>query len=114
MEEFGIIDACTLVELRNSRRMSQRELADLLGVSQSMISFYESGKCIPNNSIYQKICDIFGVNEDEIEISSSLGKYHRLTLYDAELIGYAGKLPDYEKRLLLAIAQQMVRQCSER
>lgn len=114
MEHFGIIDGCTLAELRNSRRMSQKELADILGVSQSMVSFYESGKCIPNNSVYQKICDIFGVSEDELEISSSFGKYHRLTLYDAELINYAKKLPDYEKRLLLAIAQQMVRQCSER
>lgn len=113
MEQFEIIDGCTLVELRNSRRMSQKELADMLGVSQSMISFYESGKCIPNNKIYQKICDIFGVSEDELEMSSTVGKYHRLTLYDAELIGYAEKLPDYEKRLLLAIAQQMVRQRSE-
>lgn len=60
MTEFGKI----LRELRKENKVTQPELAEAIGVSNGMISFWESGKCEPTLSNIIKLAKFFGVTSD--------------------------------------------------
>lgn len=51
-------------ELRRKARLSQAQLADVLNVSCSTVSQYESGQRSPYDSIKIRIADYFGVSLD--------------------------------------------------
>lgn len=53
----------TIQKLRKEKRLSQTELAHLTDIpSQSKISSWESGACIPDVMEAQKLAQIFGVS----------------------------------------------------
>ena len=56
--------------LRKSRKMTQEEFAEQLGVSRSTLSCYEVGQRIPNMKILQDIAHICGVGLDFFGLSS--------------------------------------------
>ena len=53
-----------LRELRNSRKMSQQELADCLKISKSSINMYERGEREPGLDMLEAIADFFNVDLD--------------------------------------------------
>ena len=50
--------------IRKSKNMSQKEVADLLGVSDVSISKIESGQNNPSNQTVKMFCDHFGIREE--------------------------------------------------
>lgn len=48
-----------ILQLRREKNITQRELADILGISVSSICLYEQGKRFPTLKVCQKICDYF-------------------------------------------------------
>ena len=50
-----------LAALRKDAGMTQQETADRLGVSNKTISKWETGTCMPDYSIIQKLCDALHV-----------------------------------------------------
>ena len=55
-----------LKELREIRKMSQAELADILDVAQQTVASWERGKSSPNYELLQRIADYFHVSTDYI------------------------------------------------
>ncbi|GAV22664.1 helix-turn-helix domain-containing protein [Carboxydothermus pertinax] len=53
-----------LVELRQSRGLTQKELADFLNISRSALSLYETGKREPDYETLLKLANFFEVNVD--------------------------------------------------
>ena len=53
-----------LKALRTAKNMSQKELADKVGVAKSAVSFYESGDRFPSYDVLIKISRIFNVTTD--------------------------------------------------
>lgn len=53
-----------LKTLRTSKKMSQKELAERIGIAKSVISFYESGDRSPSYDVLIKIAHIFNVSTD--------------------------------------------------
>lgn len=53
-----------LKQVRLSRGMNQKELAEALNLSQAAISGYETGKYDPGMKIWKQIADYFGVSVD--------------------------------------------------
>ena len=53
-----------LKALRTAKKMSQKELADRIGIAKSVISFYESGDRFPSYDVLIKIARIFNVTTD--------------------------------------------------
>ena len=53
-----------LKSLRIEKKLSQPELAKLVGVSKGMISFWENGKNEPTISNLLKLCQIFDISSD--------------------------------------------------
>ena len=55
-----------LKEIRLLRGMTQRELAEKLGIEQSTISLYETGERMPNAAMAAKIASTLGVSFNDI------------------------------------------------
>ena len=53
-----------LVELRNDRNLSQRELAEALGSKRTTVSSWENGASEPNITMLAKIAVLFDVSVD--------------------------------------------------
>lgn len=51
-------------DLRKQKRMSQTELAKSVGVSQTTVTAWETGKAEPSSSAVAKLADIFNVTTD--------------------------------------------------
>lgn len=53
-----------LKQLRKGQGLSQRELAERLGVAKSVVSYYESGDRYPSYDVLVKMTRIFHVTTD--------------------------------------------------
>lgn len=53
-----------LKKIRQEHKLTQIELANMLGISQKSYSHWENGKCKPNYEKLEKIADFFGVSLD--------------------------------------------------
>lgn len=51
-------------ELRKERGIGQNKLSDELGVSNAVISYWETGRNEPTLQLLKKICIYFGVSAD--------------------------------------------------
>ena len=51
---------------RREKNLTQEQLAGQLGVSNKTVSKWENGKCMPDYSIIQKLCDLLGVTLAEL------------------------------------------------
>ena len=66
--------ALRLKELRESKGLSQKALANKLGVSQSTVGMWESQKREPNFSTTEEIANFFGVTIDNLLDNSHASK----------------------------------------
>ena len=51
-------------EARNEKKMTQKQLADLIGVTKSVISFYERQERTPSPDVLKKLAAVFHVSTD--------------------------------------------------
>ena len=62
--------------LRRREGITQKELANALGVGASTITMYETDKRVPNNDMFVKLADYFGVDVDYLlgrsDVASSI------------------------------------------
>lgn len=62
-------DKVTLKQIRVLRGMSQKTVAELLGVTNKTVSNWESGRCICSMKMFRKLCELYGVSMDDIFLS---------------------------------------------
>lgn len=60
MVEFGK----KLRRLRKQKHLTQRQLADLIGVQHTIISFYELGDRVPSPEVIVKLASVLHVSSD--------------------------------------------------
>lgn len=54
-----------IAECRKAKRLTQVELANLLGVTDKSVSKWENGVCLPDVSLYKEICKILDITLNE-------------------------------------------------
>ncbi|MCD8346573.1 MAG: helix-turn-helix domain-containing protein [Lachnospiraceae bacterium] len=91
MIEFGN----RLRGLRKERNLTQKQLAELVGVQNSIISFYEVGDRIPSPEMIIKLAKVLHVSSDYL-----------LGLEKAESLDISG-LTENDKSLLRALAERL-------
>lgn len=74
----------TLKELRKNKKISQKDLAEVIGIDQSAISKYERGVQLPELQIAMKISDFFGVTLDELIYSKDFTVGESYLIEDVE------------------------------
>ena len=55
-----------LKELRKENKISQRTLADMLGITQQAVAKWETGRSTPDTDTLQKLSSIFKVSIDNL------------------------------------------------
>lgn len=60
METFGE----RIRRLRNEKRLTQKQLAEIIGKAQSAIAYWEADKQEPSVSSLKKLCEFFEVSAD--------------------------------------------------
>ena len=58
--------ANTIYNIRKKRDITQKELADLIGVSDRTISKWENGSTVPDLETIKKLCNELGISPDSI------------------------------------------------
>lgn len=53
-------------EIRKEKKMKQKDLADLLGVTNKTVSRWETGKYMPDLSLFTPISEILGISLNEL------------------------------------------------
>ena len=55
-----------IAECRKREKLTQRELAEKLGVTDRSVSNWENGACLPDAGLYQSLCDILQISINEL------------------------------------------------
>lgn len=97
-----------LKELRRNKKMSQREVAAALNISQSTLSQYERGGRSIDDAMLKKLCVYYNVSADELlglEASySTIAVEKSLSQESAELLSLFSQMNDKFKLRLLGAA----------
>lgn len=51
---------------RKQKNMTQAELAEKLGITDRAVSKWETGKCMPDPSLYKSLCEMLGITINEL------------------------------------------------
>lgn len=63
---MGYVTGKTIKELREKRRMTQKELSEMIGVSDKTVSKWETGKGLPDIGIIEELARALGVSVAEL------------------------------------------------
>ena len=91
MDQIAI--GCFIAKMRKERGLKQRELADLLSISDKTVSKWETGHGFPDVSTLSALADILGVNErilllgDLKQNNKEAGNMKRTKFYVCETCG---------------------------
>lgn len=96
-----------LIGLRKEKKMTQREVADKLGIARTTYSGYENGSREPDNDTLQKLADFFGCTLDYLLGRSEI-KYNenKLDEKDRRAIDAYMNLPEEIKNNIRGIIHQ--------
>lgn len=98
----------TLKCLRLSHKITQEELAKVLGVSPSTVGMYEAGKRQPNFEMEEKIADYFNVTLDTLRGIQEEKKVDAKDVVDRIIGGNFMKLNEPNQARLLSYYQALL------
>lgn len=74
-----------LKELRTQNGLTQKQLADQLGVTKSVVSFYERQERTPSPDILRKLAAVFHVSSDFLLGIDTVKRLDISNLYDDDI-----------------------------
>ena len=99
---------------RKRNNLSQRELADAIGVSASTISMYEVVRREPDFEIEEKLADYFNTDLDTLRgidrESESSGRFNALKIVDKRLdeaIKKCIELPESDRKMVIELIDRL-------
>lgn len=75
-----------IAECRKRRKLTQRELAEKLGVTDRSVSNWENGVCLPDASLYRLLCDILKISINELFAGEFICDDNYKTIADKNLL----------------------------
>lgn len=94
-----------LKQLREELNMTQKELADKLGISRAAVGLYEQGKRNVDNDTLLKLSEIFNVSADYLlgntDIKTPVDKISSALSDDPDLLAFWNTLKEREDLQLL-------------
>lgn len=97
---------------RKEKSLTQAQLAEMLGITDRAVSKWENGKSLPDTGTMIELCDILGINMNELlsgerlqdsrykemaehnllELAKQEGEYNRRMLRLENVVGYTGTI----------------------
>lgn len=90
---------------RKELALTQEQLAAELGVSNKAVSKWETGRCLPDSSLMEPLCDILGITFNELLSGKALEKEqeHRVSEETLQRVLGTVEQMQHEKRLLIGV-----------
>ena len=91
---------------RKERNLTQEQLAQQLGVSNKTISKWENGKCMPDYSVIQALCEALGVTIPELMDGEDAADSSVRVYDDAQILDLLCRMQELErqKNILYGVA----------
>lgn len=87
-----------IAQKRRSQNLTQEQLAEKLGVSNKTISKWENGKCMPDYSIIQKLCDALHVTLPELMDGEDAAEDSVRVYDDAQILDLLRRTQELERQ----------------
>jgi predicted transcriptional regulators len=87
-----------IAQKRQAKNFTQEQLAEKLGVSNKTISKWENGKCMPDYSIIQKLCDALGVTLPELMDGEDAADSSVRVYDDAQILDLLRRTQELERQ----------------
>lgn len=75
-----------IATLRKEKKLTQNELASLLGVTDKSVSKWENGKCLPDVSLYKPLCELLGITLNEFFSGEKIPEENYKQMADENLL----------------------------
>lgn len=87
-----------IAQKRRAKNLTQEQLAEKLGVSNKTISKWENGKCMPDYSIIQTLCDALGVTLPELMDGEDAADSSMRVYDDAQILDLLRRTQELERQ----------------
>lgn len=87
-----------IAQKRRAKNLTQEQLAEKLCVSNKTISKWENGKCMPDYSIIQKLCDALGVTLPELMDGEDAADSSVRVYDDAQILDLLRRTQELERQ----------------
>ena len=84
---------------RKALGMTQKQLAEQLGMSDKSVSKWERGICLPDVALYVELCQILGISINEFFAGEDITKEDLMQRSEENIIGVAKESKQKQKRL---------------
>lgn len=75
-----------IAECRKSKNLTQAKLAEMLNITNKSVSKWENGRCLPDASLYEPLCDILGITINELFAGQKIKSEDYQKIADANLM----------------------------
>lgn len=93
-----------LAERRKALGLTQRQLAERLGMSDKSVSKWERGVCLPDVSVYTELCGILGISLNEFLAGEAISREQLAVRAEENLLEVSADGSRRQKRLRRIIA----------
>lgn len=93
---------------RKELGMTQRQLAEMLGMSDKSVSKWERGVCLPDVSVYSGLCNILGISINEFLAGEDILQENIIQKSEENIIGVANDSKKKQHRLKTIIIGLLV------
>lgn len=99
-----------IAQKRKNLGLTQREIAEQLGMSDKSVSKWERGVCLPDVSVYMELCRIIGISLNEFIAGEDIEQVELQEKSEQNILDVT-KEGNYKKRRLKAIIAVLVCIC---
>ena len=78
-----------IAEKRKALGLTQKQLAEQLGMSDKSVSKWERGICLPDVSVYMELCGILGISMNEFLAGEDISEENIVKISEDNLIQVA-------------------------
>lgn len=88
---------------RKNLGMTQKQLAEKIGMSDKSVSKWERGVCLPDVSVYSELCQALGITINELFACEDISQENIVRKSEENIIGIAADNKKKQNRLKLVI-----------
>ena len=76
-------------ECRRNKKITQSQLAEKLGVTDKSVSKWETGKCMPDLSLFSPLCEILDITINDLMAGEKIDKKEYQYKFEQNIINVA-------------------------
>ena len=97
-----------IAQMRWARELTQRQLADMLSISDRTVSKWECGRGLPDASLMLPLCDALGISVNELLSGERVSPEQYLSRAEVNLVELMNANAENRRRMWLSVATSSI------